>query len=63
MSRKILWEMDPTDTKIKFYSSPPGQNGRHFDIIRPVFTNEIFFYFVQNFTVPKGPIDNNPALV
>ena len=48
-------------------SSLLGQNGRHFadDIFRCVFVNEKFCILIKislNF-VPKGPIDNNHALV
>ena len=48
-------------------SSPPGQNGRHFtdDIFGCIFVNEKFcisIKFSLKF-VPKGPVDNNPALV
>ena len=46
---------------------PPGQNGRHFadDIFRSVFVNETFCILIRISLkfVPKGPIDNNPALV
>ena len=47
--------------------SLPGQNGRHFtdDIFRCILGNEKFYVLINislNF-VPKGPIDNNPALV
>ena len=50
-----------------FYSSPPGQNGRHFadDIFRCIFMNEKLHILIEislKFT-HKGPIDNNPALV
>ena len=48
-------------------SSPPGQNGCHFadDNFRCVFVNEKFFIFINISLkfIPKGPIDNNPALV
>ena len=48
-------------------SSPPGQNGRHFadDIFKCFFMNEKFCILIQisRKFVPKGPIDNNPALV
>ena len=49
------------------YSSPPGQNGHHFanNIFKCIFVNEkvcILIKISLNF-VPKGPIDNNPALV
>ena len=46
---------------------PPGQNGRHFsdDIFKCIFMNEKFCDSIQVTLkfVPKGPIDNNPALV
>ena len=48
-------------------SSPPGQDGRIFadDIFRRIFVNKKFCIFIKISTkfVPKGPIDNNPALV
>ena len=48
-------------------SSPPGQNGRHFadDIFRCIFLNEKFYILITISLkfVPKGPIDNNLALV
>ena len=48
-------------------SSPPGQNGRHFadDIFKCIFVNEEFCIFIKISLkfIPKGPIDNNPALV
>ena len=50
-----------------FNSSPPGQNGRHFtdDIFSCIFVNEKFCILIEISPklVPKGPIDNNPALV
>ena len=51
----------------RFNSSPPGQNGRHLadDIFRCIFVNEKFCLLITISLkfVPKGPIDNNPALV
>ena len=48
-------------------SSPPGQDGRHFpdDIFKCILMNEKFWILIQISLkfVPKGPIDNNPALV
>ena len=48
-------------------SFPPGQNGRHFadNILRCIFMNENVCIFIEIWTnfAPKGPIDNNPALV
>ena len=45
---------------------PPGQNGRHFadDIFRCIFVNEKFciLIWISLKFVPKGPIDNIPAL-
>ena len=50
-----------------FNSSPPGQNGRHFanDIFKLIFFNAKFKILIKNSLkfVPKGPIDNNQALV
>ena len=47
--------------------SPFGQNGRHFadDIFRCIFMNEKLCILMKIWLkfVPKGPIDNNPALV
>ena len=48
-------------------SSPPGQNGRHFtdNVFGSIFMNEKFCILIK-FSLkfaPKGPIDNNPALV
>ena len=49
------------------YSSPPGQNGRRFadDIFIFIFVNEKFCILIKISLkfVPKGQIDNNPALV
>ena len=45
---------------------PPGQNGRHFpDVIsKCIFMNEKFWILIPTLKfVPKGPINNNPALV
>ena len=52
---------------LRINSSPPGQRGRHFahDIFSCIFVNEKFDILIeisQKF-VPKGPIDNNIALV
>ena len=48
-------------------SSPAGQNGRHFadNIFRCIFLNEKFCILIKISLkfVPKGPIDNNQALV
>ena len=48
-------------------SSSPGQNGRRFtdDIFKPIFLNENFQILIGISLkfVPKGPINNNPALV
>ena len=46
---------------------PPGQYGRHFtdDDFRCIFVNEKFCILIkfQPKFFPKGPIENNPALV
>ena len=48
-------------------SSARGQNGRHFakDILRCIFMNEKFCILIEISlkSDPKGPIDNNLALV
>ena len=49
------------------YLIPPGQNGRHFeeDIFCCIFVNEKICILTEISLKfgPKGPIDNNPALV
>ena len=49
------------------YNSPPEQNGRHFadDILRCIFVNgkDCILIKISLKFVPKGPIDNNHALV
>ena len=46
---------------------PPGQNGRHFadDIFMCIFVNEKVYIMIKISLkfVPKGQIDNKPALV
>ena len=53
--------------EVSINSSPPGQNGRHFanDIFKCIFVNEKFCILIKISPtfVPKGPIDNPPALV
>ena len=48
-------------------SSSPEQNGGHLadDISKCIFVNEKFCILIKIWLkfVPKGPIDNNPALV
>ena len=41
------------------------QNGRHFpdDIYRYIFVNDFFLISISLKFTPKGPIDNDPALV
>ena len=58
---KMQWQL------VTFNPSTPGQNGRYFaeDIVKCIFLNErvrILIKISPKF-VPKGPIDNNPALV
>ena len=52
---------------VSLNTSPPGQNGRHFadGIFRCIFVNEKFCILIKISMkfVPKGPIDNNSALV
>ena len=52
---------------IMFNSSPPQQNGRHFpdDNFRCILVNKKFCIFIKISLkfVPKGPIDNNQALI
>ena len=51
----------------KFNSSTPGQNAAHFadDIFRCIFPNEKYCILIKMSLkfVPKGPIDNDPALL
>ena len=58
----VRWASPSSSTHL-----PPGQNGRHFadDIFKCIFVNEKFCISVQTSLkfVPRGPIDNNPALV
>ena len=48
-------------------SSPPRKNGRHFadNIFKCIFMNEKFCILIEISMkfVPKGPIDNNSALI
>ena len=50
-----------------FNSSSPGLNGHHFtdNICRSIFVNEKIWILIKNWLkfVPKGPIDNDTALV
>ena len=50
-----------------FNSSLPAQNGRHFadDIFRRIFMKGKFYILIKISLkfVPKGPINNTPALV
>ena len=48
-----------------FNSSPPGQNGHYFtgDSFMCIFVNEKFCIWISLKFVPKGPIDNNRAMV
>ena len=52
---------------VSLNSSPPGQNGCQFadDLFRCIFVNEKFCILIKFSLkfVPKGPIDNIPALV
>ena len=48
-----------------FNSSPPGQNGHYFtgDSFMCIFVNEKFCIWISLKFVPKGPIDNNRAMI
>ena len=63
----VLTIPTPQAVKRLANSSPPGYNGCHFadDIFRCIFVNEIFCILIKISLkfVPKGPIDNNPAVV
>ena len=63
---------DAVNTSLPFWykainSSPPGQDSCYFadDAFKCIFLNKKFCISVQIALkfVPKGPIDNNPALV
>ena len=72
---EIFGMMSQMSPVIKWYSiiswginsSPPGQNGHHFpdDIFKCIFMNEKFCILIRISLkfVPKGPINNIPALV
>ena len=70
---KVLWHSPANNflkvvlMRLHFHSSPPGQNGCHFtdDTFRCIFVNEKFCILIKisKKFVPKGPIDNIPALV
>ena len=76
-SPKVQWNISTSTTVhlirthiMKFlsvYSSPPGQNGRHFadDIYLRIFLNENVRLSIQLSLkfLPKGPINNKSALV
>ena len=59
------WDID--NQIMHFNSSPPGQNGCHFadNVLRCIFVNEKLCILIKIWLkfVPKGPINNNPALV
>ena len=64
----ITWDSVDKGTRPQWVnSSSPGQNGRHFadDIFKCIFLNEKVWFLTEISLkfVPKGPIDNNPALV
>ena len=52
-------------TDLVINSSSPEQNGRHFaaDTFKCIFVNENLFFQISLKFVPKGPINNKPALV
>ena len=62
----VMW-VSHCDAIMLTYLPPPGQNGRYFadNIFRCIFMNEKFCISIKISLkfVPKGPIDNNPALV
>ena len=68
-NRKLTfsWKITPQGAIPPLNSSLPGQNGHCFtyDIFRYIFVNEKFCTLIKISLkfVPKGPIDNNPALV
>ena len=60
-------KISPINNHVVFNSSPPGQNGRHFaeDNFKCIIVNENVCILIKISLklIPKGPIDNNPALV
>ena len=69
--RLLYWYPPPHSGQVTalhlINSSPPGQNGCQFadNSFKRIFTNEKFFISIRIWLkfVPKGPIDNKPALV
>ena len=65
MGRCIMWLHQ--GLRLCIYSSPPGQNGRHFadDSFKRIFLNENIRISIEISLkfVPMGPINNIPALV
>ena len=67
----LVWLMSGADQVKSHYWSPlshPGQDGRHFaeGIFRCISMNEEFCVLMKKISlkcVPRGPIDNNPALI
>ena len=64
----MKYVMDKRDfTRFEFNSSLPGQNGHHFpdNMFRNIFMNEKLCILIKISLkfVPKGAVDNNPALV
>ena len=63
----VLLEQNSNQDWRNIYSSRPGLTGRHFadDIFKCIFMNEKFciLILISLKFVPKGPIDNKPALV
>ena len=66
-SRFVLVLSDPREGLLWLWRIYAWQNGRHFadDIFKCIFMNEKFCIFIRISLkfVPKGPIDNRPALV
>ena len=65
--RNYIVRMDELQHSLIVNSSPPGQNGRHFadDVSRCISMNKKFCILITISLkfLPKGPIDNSPALV
>ena len=64
---KARTKLDRVSLGTTINSSPPGQNGRNFtdDVFKWISMNENFciLIWISLSFVPKGPIENNPALV
>ena len=63
----VIWRRAQGFNMFPVYLISPGENGRHFEVdnFRCIFVNEKFIILIEISLkfAPKGPFDNNPALV